>query len=383
MQCRFGLSGETEMKQPIEWDRRRFLQTMGGASLWVAAGSQFGWAAMLHSPARSDRFAYIGAEDGIHVYAIAADGGFLKRQAIASANPVAMAISNNNLYVANGVSEFGNLPRGSVEAYAIDRVTGQLELKNQIPLSLSGILPRDLAISPDGRNVVVAVNGGGAYNVLPIHEDGRLGRVSGILKETGSGPHALQASAHPSAVMFDRVGRVLAADQGSDRLSVFSLNNGELQIAVRREVTTGSGPSSMLIDPTGKRLYVTHALNGSVSYFAYDATQGKILDCQQTVWTSVAGQTASLAIHPSGEMLYTSHGEGIQGWMIAENGALLALPGMAGVQTNMLYATADGKSLLALSRDAVLRMKIDKTVRALDAPVKIASLSRPICMAML
>jgi 6-phosphogluconolactonase len=371
------------MKQPIGWDRRRFLQTMGAASLWAAASSQFGWAAMLDSPAGSDQFAYIGAEDGIHVYTIAADGGFIEQQTVASANPVAMAISNNSLYVANGVSEFGNLPRGSVEAYAIDRVTGQLELKNQIPLSLSGILPRDLAISPDGRNVVVAVHGGGAYNVLPIHEDGRLGKVSGILKETGSGPHLSQASAHPSAVMFDRVGRVLAADLGSDKLSVLSLNSGDLQVAGRRKVTAGSGPSKMLIDPTGKHLYVMHALDGSVSCFEYDATQGKILDCRQTVFTLIAGETASLAIHPSGEVLYTSHGDGIQPWMIAENGALLALPGMAGVQANMLYATADGKSLLVLSRDAVLRMKVDKTVRSLAAPVKVASLSSPICMAVL
>jgi 6-phosphogluconolactonase len=371
------------MKQPIGWDRRRFLQTMGGASLWAAAGSQFGWAAMLDSPARSDRFAYIGAGDRIHVYAIAGDGRFLEQQTVASENPVAMAISDRNLYVANGLSDYGNLPRGSVEAYAINQVTGQLELKNRAPLSLSGILPRDLATSPDGRSVVVAVHGGGAYNVLPIHEDGGLGRVSGILKEAGSGPHVLQTSAHPAAVMFDRVGRVLTADLGSDRLSVLSLNNGELQVCCRRGVAAGSGPGSLMLDPTGKRLYVTHALNGSVSCFGYDAMLGKILDCQQTVWAPVAGETASLAVHPSGAMLYTSHGDGIQSWMIAANGALVALPGIAGVQANMLYAAADGKSLLALSRDAVLRMKIDKTIRVLAAPVKVASLSRPICIAML
>ena len=118
---------------------------------------------------------------------------FIKQQTMASAHPVAMAISDGNLYVANGVSEYGSLPRGSVEAYAIDAATGRLEFKNRVPLSLSGILPRDLAVAPDGRSVVVAMHGGGAYNVVSVLEDGRLGRVSGILKETGSGPHALQA----------------------------------------------------------------------------------------------------------------------------------------------------------------------------------------------
>ena len=371
------------MKQPIGLDRRRFVQMVGGTSLLGAVGGRFGWAASLGAPTRTAKLAYIGAERGIHVYSIAADERFIKQQAIASAHPVAMAISGGNLYVANGVSEYGSLPRGSVQAYAIDGATGHLALKNRVPLSLSGILPRDLAIAPDGRSVVVAVHGGGAYNVLSVDEDGRLGRVSGILKETGSGPHTLQACAHPAAVMFDRVGRVLTADQGSDKLSVLSLSHGELTVAGRCEVTAGSGPSSMVLDPNGKRLYVAHALNGSVSSFGYDATVGRILDRKQTVWASVAGERAALAMHPSGETLYSSHGDGIQAWKIAANGSLATLPGAEGVQAHRLHVTADGKSLLALSSDAVLRMKIDSATRVLAAPVNVASLSKPVSIAIL
>jgi len=374
---------EPEMKQPIGLDRRRFVQMVGSTSLLGAVGSRFDWAASLGAPTRAAKFAYIGAEHGIHVYSIAADERFIKQQTMASAHPVAMAISAGNLYVANGVSEYGSLPRGSVEAYGIDAATGQLELKNRAPLSLSGISPRDLAVAPDGRSVVVAVHGGGAYNVLSVHEDGRLGRVSWILKETGSGPHALQAWAHPAVVMFDRVGRVLAADQGSDTLSVLSLRNGELTVAGRCEVTAGSGPSSMVLDPNGKRLYVAHALNGSVSSLGYDATVGRILDRKQTVGASVADEMATLAMHPSGEMLYSSHGDGVQAWKIAPNGFLEALSRVEGVQANTLHVTADGKSLLALSSDAVLRMKIDAATRVLAAPVRVASLSKPVSIAIL
>ncbi len=364
-------------------DRRRFVQMMGSTALLVDVGSRFGWTASLGAPTRKAKFAYIGGEHGIHVYSIAADGAFIKQQTIASAHPVAMAISDGNLYVANGISEYGSLPRGSVEAYVIDAATGRLELINRAPLSLSGISPRDLAIAPDGRSVVIAVHGGGAYNVLSVHEDGRLGRVSGILKETGSGPHALQAAAHPSAVIFDRVGRVLTADQGSDKLSVLSLSNGELTVAGRCEVTAGSGPSSMVLDPDGKRLYVAHALNGSVSSFGYDAAVGRILDRKQTVWASVAGEMAALAMHPSGGMLFSSHGDGIEAWKIAANGSLEALPGVGGVQANTLRVTADGKGLLALSGEAVLRMKIDAATRRIAAPVKVASLSKPVSIAIL
>ena len=201
----------------IELDRRRFLQIAGSASLVSAVGGRFGWAS-------TARFVYIGAEHAIHVYSVSADERLVERQTIVSALPVAMAIHGGRLYVANGVSQYGNLPRGSVEAYAIDRATGRLEWMNRVPLSLSGTAPRDLAVAPNGRSVVVAVHGGGAYNVLSLDEDGRLGRVSGILKEVGSGPHPSQTTAHPAAVMFDREGRVLTADQGSDRLNVLALN---------------------------------------------------------------------------------------------------------------------------------------------------------------
>ncbi len=370
------------MKKPIRLDRRRFVQMVGGTLLPGAIGSRFGWASV-GAPTRRAKFAYIGAEHAIHVYSIAADGIFTKRQTIASAHPVAMAIRNGNLYVTNRLFEYGNLPRGSAEAFAIDRSAGLLEFKNRVPLSLSGILPQDLALAPDGRTLVVAVHGGGAFNVLSVGEDGLLGRVSGILKETGSGPHAQQTRAHPSALVFDRMGRVLTADQGSDRLSVLSIHEGRLAVVRRNEVTAGSGPSSLVLAPNGKRLFVAHSLNGSVSSFGYDSILGKILKCEQTVWTVRARGTAALAMHPSGESLYSSHGNELQSWKIAENGSLTSLPGPDNVQATKLHVTADGESLLALTSDAVLRMKIDLSTRVLSTPVRVASVSQPTSIAIL
>jgi 6-phosphogluconolactonase len=358
----------------IELDRRRFLQVAGSASLLSAVGGRLGWAASRPGAAK---FAYIGTEHAIHVYSI--DERLVERQTVPSARPVAMAISRGRLYVANGVSQYGYLPRGIVEAYAMDAVTGRLELLSRMPLSLSAISPRDLAVAPNGRSVVVAAHGGGAYNVFPLDEDGRLESVSGILKEIGSGPHSLQASAHPAAVVFDREGRVLAADQGSDTLSVFAISNGELSASSRCEVSAGSGPCGMVLHPDGRRVYVAHALNGSVSSFAYQATG--ILDCKQTVWASDMSDVAELAIHPSGEVLYSSHGHELRTWKIAANGGLDVLQAIKGVQAHKLNVTADGDRLLVLSSDAVLSMKIDAATRIPAAPVKVASLSDPLSIA--
>jgi 6-phosphogluconolactonase len=226
--------------------------------------------------------------------------------------------------------------------------------------------------------VVVAVHGGGAYNVLSLDEDGRLGRVSGILKEVGSGPHPLQAAAHPAAVMFDREGRVLTADQGSDRLNVLALNEGELSVSSRCEVSAGSGPGCMVLHPGGRRVYVAHALNGSVSSFAYDASGS--LRCRQTVFARAMGEVAALAMHPSGEVLYSSHGDAVQSWKIDGDGGL-AVGGVEGVQANKLQVMPDGGSLLALSSDGVLRMKIDAMTRMLGDPVRVALLPKPLSVA--
>ena len=361
------------MKQPMELDRRRFLQLAGTACLLSMADGPVAW-----SPERTNtaRFAYIGLEQAIHQYSISQSGRFVLQQTMASARPVAMAISGGHLYVANGVSQHGNLARGSVEAYTINATTGQLAWKSRVPLSLSATSPTDLAVAPNGRSIVVAVHGGGAYNLLLLEEDGSLGRVTGILKEIGAGPHPLQDAAHPSAVKFDRAGRVLTADQGNDKLSVLTLSNGGLSVAGRCEVTPGSGPGCLVLHPDGRRVYVGHTLDGAVSSYSYSAAG--ILEHKQTVGTSV--MVAALAIHPAGEMLFSSHGDALLAWKIQANG-LEPLPALERVHATKLHVTADGGTLLALSSDAVLSLKIGAATGLLATPVKVASLSGPISIA--
>ena len=46
-----------------------------------------------------------------------------------------------------------------------------------------------LAVDPMGRYVVVANYIGGDFVVLPIEPDGRVGPVSGVLKDVGAGPN--------------------------------------------------------------------------------------------------------------------------------------------------------------------------------------------------
>jgi 6-phosphogluconolactonase len=211
----------------------------------------------------------------------------------------------------NEIDTYRGLPRGAVEAFTIDVRNGRLTKLNQQPLSLSGTMPRDLAISPDGLHAVIAVYGGGAYNVLPIAGDGSLGDVCGILKETGSGPHPEhQGTAHPHTVLFDSNGRyLLGTDIGSDRLNVFALTHGRITPVARNVMPLGSGPAEIAIHPLGHLLFVVNQLEATISSFSYstdDGTVGDPLHVTRLLGEREAGTSCSLLVHPSGRFLYTN-----------------------------------------------------------------------------
>jgi 6-phosphogluconolactonase (cycloisomerase 2 family) len=394
------------MKDRLRWNRRDFLQVAGCSSLGVmstrlpllsAVGEEGNGAA-------TPRFAYVGyaGEGGVlangsaHRIGVFAIEGTRWRPigAVPSDHPSFLTLhpSERFLYVINEVDRYENLPCGAVEAYAVDAKDGSLTLLNRQPLSLSATAPRHMAVSPDGRALVVAVHGGGAYNVLSINEDGSLGRVSGILKETGSGPdEEHQQAAHPQMVMFDRLGRLLGADMGSDRLSVFTLEDGRLSVTARSDARAGSGPRHMELHPSGSVLFVANGLDASVSCYGYDEKNGRVLEQLEqvpTVTNSSGGKrSVVMTMHPSGEFLYTAHrsgGDGITVWRSNITGALHVVQ-HEGDRLQSLHAITmapDGSSLLALSRKSgsVVRWSIDRRSGRLAEPVQVAKIQAPMSM---
>jgi 6-phosphogluconolactonase (cycloisomerase 2 family) len=228
--------------------------------------------------------------------------------------------------------------------------------------------------------------------MLPINENGSLGRVSGILKETGSGPdEEHQQAAHPQMVMFDRMGRLLGADMGSDRLSVFTLDNGRLSVMARSDARAGSGPRHMELHPGGGLLFVANGLDASVSCYGYDEKNGRVLKQLEHVPTATNSsggkRTVVMAMHPSGEFLYTAHRSGDDGitvWRSNSTGALrVAQHEGDGLQSlHAITMAPDGSSLLALSRKSgsVVRWSVDRRSGHLTEPVQVAKVQAPMSM---
>lgn len=222
---------------------------------------------------------YVGRADCIEVYR-KSGGRKTRTQSVASRNPsfVALDAARKRLFAVNDVTEYQGLPRGTVESYTVLPFSGHLELINRRPLSLSAIGPRHLAVDPKGRHVVVAVYGGGAYNVLPVSEDGTLGPVTQVIKEIGCGTDPVrQATAHPHSVMFDKSGGfVIGSDFGSDCINVFRFEHGSLTRVQKVRAPSGSGPSELFASIEGSHILVRHDLKSLVACYRFQAASGQL-----------------------------------------------------------------------------------------------------------
>ncbi len=214
-----------------------------------------------------------GGSGAIHTLAV--QGGRCEPLgSIPSEQPLALAShpARPIIYAANSVNRYRHEPRGTVEAVLVDQRTGQLERVACQPLSLSATYPRSLAVSPDGRSLLVAAFGGGAYNILPLDESGVPGAPSAILKQVGRGAHFPdQGSAHPASVVFVRQHLMgIAADFGADRLDLLSPDPNaprKFTIVNRIACRPGSGPCALALHREGGLLVAAQRLRPALTIF--------------------------------------------------------------------------------------------------------------------
>ncbi|HEY6413715.1 MAG TPA: beta-propeller fold lactonase family protein [Edaphobacter sp.] len=395
------------MKSRTLLSRRAFVQRMGYTSAAGGLSTLVPWLPAIAQPisTQSPRFAYVGSSGstpGIHVFAIKGNR-WLPIQTIATATPSSLALhpTQKFLYATHEVDTYRGLPTGAAEAYAIDPHTGRLTSLNQQPLSLSATRPSHLAVSPDSRYLAVAIYGGGAYNLLPIHEDGSLQQVSSILKETGSGPHPEhQSSSHPHTVTFDATGHLLGTDLGSDRLNVFTITEGKLTRANQSPQLPGSGPGKVALHPSGNLIYVANELDASISALRYNALTCEIGQPQHRTSAlpkDFHGQRSAttLLLHPSGKFLYTANrrresnhplADSLIAWSIHPNTG--ALSPLQRITENLRLPqattiTPDGAHLFILNHDSgVLQFTINTADGTLSNPTQTANIHTPRSLAL-
>jgi 6-phosphogluconolactonase (cycloisomerase 2 family) len=364
------------------WNRRQFVQLMGYSGL-----SSAGLCSSLLGPSSAQsaiRFAYVASErDEIHVYAARGDEWQLV-QTVTSEKPVALAVGPGGkaLYAVNEVGLHRGLPTGTVEAFSIGP-DGGLKKLNRRELALSATMPRHAAVSPDGKSLVVAVREGGAYNLLPIAEDGSLGRVSGLVKETGVVRGESGIVAQPRMVAFDTAGRVLTADAGTGRLSVLRMGDGGLNVHARLE-SPGTAAMRLAMHPKGELLYAMH--EDGIACYGYEADGGRIGDKRQHV-SFPSRKEGSLAMHRSGNFIYANHPDGgVTLWAVDGAGGMLKAGGVQGGAMGELRAielAPNGESLVGVGRDGrVMEAALDEKTGQLGTCTLRAKVGSAKCVAL-
>jgi 6-phosphogluconolactonase len=281
--------------------------------------------------------------------------------------------SGRYLYASNEVTNVDGA-NGSVSAYAVDRVSGDLRFLNTV--SSEGGGPAYLSTDSDGKYVFVANYVSGSIAVFPIKPDGSLANPSDVVHDTGSlgstkptnaPPGSFAWSGHdaPHAHMIEADPKnrfVLHTDLGQDRIYVhrFDKSNGKLTPAATPFVSlpTGDGPRHFAFHTNGHWFYSIQEEASTLAFFHYDPSTGS-LTSQQTISTLPEGFAGTsfasgVRISTDGRFLYAANRlhDTIAVFSIESNGRLKPLGEVStmGDYPSQFHIDPSGRFLYACNR---------------------------------
>jgi 6-phosphogluconolactonase (cycloisomerase 2 family) len=217
---------------------------------------------------------------------------------------------------------------GSVSAFAVDQITGDLTLLNTV--SSQGAGPAHLSVDPLGQYVFVANYGGGNVAVLPILENGALGNATDVRHDTSAcipacsvgpvrgqkappGSFALSGHDAPHAHMIqtDLAGNfVIVNDLGLDLTIVWKLDRkrGTLNEPQTVPSSSGAGPRHFVFHPNGLWFYSLNEIASTLVFMAYDAASGMLRPVEelQTLPSAFKGTnfTSGVIVSRDGRFVY-------------------------------------------------------------------------------
>ncbi len=258
---------------------------------------------------------------------------------------------------------------------------------NQIsrqPLALATTRPRHIAVSPDGRTLLVVDSEGGHLNLLPIADDGSLLPVEHVLKQTGSGPHASQRLPQPHSALFHPHASVAyTTDAGTDHLNLLSFapSAGEdhPRITDRLSFPAGSGPAHLTLHPSASYLLVTSRLRPAISVVPLDPQTGAFAAAIRHLPLAGNGTAGPTCINAAGTLVYaTSFGSSpssptmLSTLRLSRSGRLTSLHQQAIPHLSHVAAlTLHGSDLLLVGQGGVVTLPIDDRTGLPGAPAHV------------
>ncbi|MET0418170.1 MAG: lactonase family protein [Actinoplanes sp.] len=247
-----------------------------------------------------------GQGEGIALLRRDPETGVLTRLGVAARTPSPSFLAQHPslpvLYAVNEVE--GN---GTVSAFAVDADGGLTPLAVQ---PTGGSDPAHLAVTADGRFLLVANYSSGSAAVFPLDAEGVPGERSDLLDLSGSGPVAdRQEGPHAHMVVPVR-DDVLIADLGSDRVwrSRLDRATGRLtMLSPALAARPGTGPRHLRFSPDGALLLVGE-LSGTLSWHR-PGPGGTLEQAGEIVTTTREvdeNYPSELIVRPDGRFVYVA-----------------------------------------------------------------------------
>jgi len=330
-------------------------------------------------------YAFVGTYqphgEGIYRFNIAPDGALSDKTQVSQLPNAAQLTANAQgdvLYVASESDP------GIIVAYRLAK-DGSLTEINQV--SSEGRGPVYLALTPNGKQLLVANYVSGSIAVLPVRADGGLEKASDSKQHQGP-PGAAQPQAavegsfassdhdgpHAHMIASDPQGRYLfSTDLGLDRIYQYRLSEqGKLTPNTPPWLaasSAGAGPRHFVFAPDGKSLYLINEEASTLTRYLLDPQKGTLTE-GATVSSLPPGYkgtsfAAGLAIDKRGEHLYVLNRlhNSIGHFQVASDGALTFIEDVwtRGDYPRTLTLSPDGKTLYVLNQrsDNITRFSVD------------------------
>jgi 6-phosphogluconolactonase (cycloisomerase 2 family) len=249
-----------------------------------------------------------GEGEGIALLRRDPSTGALTRLGVAARTPSPSFLARHPaLPVLYAVNE---LETGTVSAF---RVAGDGSLEPLAVQPTGGQQPAHLAVSADGRHLLVANYGTGSVSVHPLDRDGAPGERSDLLDLDGHGPVPdRQAGPHAHMVVPAPFGpEVLVVDLGSDRVWRCRLDpsSGRLTgLAPAVVAAPGTGPRHLLRMP-GEMLLLTAELAATLAWYRPGGADGALVPAGSVAASTAAGENfpSELATGRDGRFVYVAN----------------------------------------------------------------------------
>jgi 6-phosphogluconolactonase len=260
-------------------------------ALSVLSGSPYnnGVAAQSMAVTPANTFLYAGTTNGIYLYAINSNGS-ISVQNSGSAVAQDMVATQMQVDSTGGyllAAGFGtSIGAQAIGIYQINASTGLLTAVTGSPLPLytgngstpAVVTPTGMLITPNNSYVYVSLYTLGVQ-ILTLGANGAL--------STGSAPSLLlpvNTSTSPSdqGLASDPLSAFLFVSETNSGLRVLSIGTGgSLKEVSGSPYAVGTGPTGVILDPTGSYVYVANKGSNNISAFTLTAASGQL--------TAVAG----------------------------------------------------------------------------------------------